>query len=233
MFRSEDKFRGDLERFDKMGFRPVTVTEYLQNKMPLGPGASPMVFTFDDANPDQVKLTPDGKLDPHCFLGIWQEFSKNHPEFPIHATFFVLPSMWGQSKMLDQKLALLKSFGCELGNHTITHPILRRLSDDQVKQEVGEAEIRLSKLGAPTPAPLALPFGSSPKNKTLLEGFDYKGVHIAPTGVFLVGANPAPAPTSPKLNKLRIPRIQAYSGPYGIDYWLDKVDQGSVKLYVQ
>ena len=233
MFRSADKFRADLQRYDRMGFRPVTVSEYLRNQMQLAPGASPLVVTFDDANPDQVKLLPDGKLAPDCFLGIWQEFARTHPEFPIRATFFVLPTMWGQHSLLDKKLSLLKSLGCELGNHTITHPILRKLPDAKVKWEVGEAELRLAKLGVPIPAPLALPFGSSPKNKDLLRGFDYEGTHIAPPGVFLVGAGPARVTTSKKFDHLRIPRIQAYDGPFGIKFWLDEVQKGKVKLYVQ
>jgi hypothetical protein len=232
MFRSPEKFRADLDRFYRMGFRPVTVTEYLANRMPLAPGASPVVFTFDDANPDQVKLNPDETLAPDCFLGIWQDFAKLHPDFPVRATFFVLPTMWGQHALLSKKLGLLKSLGCELGNHTITHTALRKLPDDRVEWEVGEAELRLINLGVPSPAPLALPLGSSPKNKTLLAGFDYKGVHIAPTGVFLVGANPAPARTSPKFDHLRIPRIQACEGLDGLDYWFQQLDRKRVKLYV-
>ena len=48
----------------------------------------------------------------------------------------------------------------------------------------------------------------------------------------LVGADPAPAPNSEKLNPYRIPRIQAYPGPSGSDYWLDLVKKGRLKVYV-
>jgi hypothetical protein len=234
MFRTPDLFRGDLERLDKMGFRPETVTDYLNGSKELAKGASPAVFTFDDSNADQVKLNPDGSLAPDCFLGIWQEFAKTHPEFPIRATFFVLPdTMWGQPKMLPAKLQLLAKLGCELGNHTMTHPILRKLTDEKAEWEIGAAEERLEKLGVPMPASLALPFGVSPRNKSILAGFDYDGKHVAPKAVFLVGANPAPPIGSPKFNRLRIPRIQAYEGPFGIKYWLEKVQGGDVKLYVK
>jgi peptidoglycan/xylan/chitin deacetylase (PgdA/CDA1 family) len=166
-------------------------------------------------------------------LGIWQEFATSHPEFPVRATFFVLPdTLWGQRSMLPAKLALLSKLGCELGNHSMTHPILRKLPDDKVKWEIGEAQERLEKLGVAMPCSLALPFGVSPKNKALLAGFDFDGRHIAPKAVFLVGANPAPAPSSSKFNRLRIPRIQAYDGPLGLKYWLDEVEKGRVKLYV-
>ena len=233
MFRSPDQFRGDLERLYKMGFRPEMVTDYLTGSKGLPVGASPAVFTFDDSNPDQIKLNSDGTLSKDCFLGIWQEFAASHPDFPIRATFFVLPdTMWGQRAMLPAKLALVSKLGCELGNHTMTHPILRKLSDDRVKYEIGAAQERLEKLGVAMPCSLALPFGVSPKNKSLLAGFDFDGRHIAPKAVFLVGANPALPPDSSKFNRLRIPRIQAYEGPFGIKDWLDQVDKGKVKLYV-
>lgn len=232
-FRPTDKFRQDLERLYTMGFRPVNVTDYLENRMPLPKGASPAVFTFDDADPSQIRFNPDGTLDPNCAVGIWQAFAQKHPDFPVRATFFVLPEMWNQKQFVTQKVALLRKMGSELGNHTITHPILRKLSDDRVKEEIGDAELKLKALGVPLPASMALPFGSSPRNKALLKGFDWKGIHVAPKAVFLVGANPAPAPTDPKLNRLAIPRIQAYDGPFGIDYWLDRVQKGEVKLYVR
>jgi polysaccharide deacetylase len=232
MFRTTGDFREDLERLYKDGFRPCTVSDYLSNKMPLPPGASPAVFTFDDANPSQIKLRPDGSVDPDCAVGIWQEFAKEHPDFPVRATFFVLPTMWGQSKMLAQKVALVKQLGCELADHTITHPILSKLSDEKVKREIGEAADNLEKLGTPMPVSLALPFGVSPKNKKLLESFDYNGKHYEMKGVLLVGAEPARSPLDPKFNKYRIPRVQAYSGPFGINEWLDKFEKGSVKVYV-
>src|ERR1044071_6016423 len=47
--RSIVRFRKDLERFFSLGFRPVTLSSYLDNKMDLAPGASPIVFTFDDS----------------------------------------------------------------------------------------------------------------------------------------------------------------------------------------
>ncbi|AIE85631.1 polysaccharide deacetylase [Fimbriimonas ginsengisoli Gsoil 348] len=233
MIRSPKEFRADLERLYKLGFRPCTVSQYLNNQMDMPPGATPAVFTFDDSNPSQLQLRPDGAVDPNCAVGIWQEFAKLHPDFPVRATFYVLPDvMWGQPKMLEKKLALLKSLGCELGNHTVTHPILRKLSDDKVKEEIAVATDRLEKLGVPLPVSLALPFGVSPKNKQLLRGFDYKGKRYVQKAVFLVGAEPACSPMDPKLDRYRIPRIQAYNGPMGLPEWLDKFERGQVKAYV-
>jgi len=233
MERDPADFKKDLESYYKLGFRPCTVSEYLSDKMDLAPGASPMVFTFDDANPSQFQLLPDGSVDPSCAVGIWQAFAKEHPDFPIKATFYVLPTMWGQPNMVQKKVEMLRSWGCELGNHTITHPILRKQTDERVKQELAEASDNLEKLGEKMPPSLALPFGSSPKNASLTHEFDYKGKHYTFKGVMLVGADPAPAPGSKKLNIYRIPRVQACKGPYGIEDWLAKLEKGQVKPYVQ
>jgi hypothetical protein len=233
MYRSPKEFRQDLERLYKLGFRPCTVSQYLDDKMDMPPGATPAVFTFDDSNPSQLQLRPDGSVDPNCGVGIWMDFAKEHPDFPVRATFYVLPDvMWGQPKMLDKKLAVLKELGCEMGSHTVTHPILRKLSDEKVKEEFAGAIDHLEKLGVPQPVSLALPFGVSPKNKALTHEFDYKGKHYTMKAAFLVGAEPAPAPTDPKLDRYRIPRIQAYNGVCSLNEWLDKLEKGQVKPYV-
>ena len=40
-------------------------------------------------------------------------------------------------------------------------------------------------------------------------------------------------PGSPKFSLYKIPRIQATTGPFGLDYWLDKAAKGKVKLYAE
>jgi peptidoglycan/xylan/chitin deacetylase (PgdA/CDA1 family) len=233
-FRTAEQFQSDLERMDKMGWRPITATDYLSDKMNLAPGATPVVMTFDDANADQLQLLPGGTIDPNCFLGIWQTFAKTHPEFPIRATFFILPdSMFGKKADRETKVKLLKDLGCELANHTITHPSLKSRSDAQVEDELGEAAERLTQMGATVPGPMALPFGISPKNKSLLRGFSWHGQNVSFTGVFLVGANPAPPVDSKKFNRYAIPRIQANDGELGLTYWLNLAKSGRVKVYVQ
>lgn len=229
MHRDPKDFRKDLERLYKDGFRPVTATEYLTGKMDLPPGASPVVMTFDDSNPSQFQLKPDGTVDPECGIGIWQAFAQEHPDFPVHGTFYVLPDvMWGQPKMVEGKVKMLKEMGSELANHTMSHPILRKLSDAKATSEITDANARLRKFGVEGPISLALPFGVSPRNKKLVPGLIEKGELSA---AFLVGANPAPPPG--KIKFAGVPRIQAYDGPYGLKEWLDKFEKGNVTVYVE
>ena len=232
-FRSPKAFRFDLKRLYDRGFRPCTVSEYLSGNYPMGPGATPVVFTFDDSHPDQLQLLPDGSVDPNCAVGIWMDFAKTHPDFPVKATFYVIPdTFFGQSRFRDKKIAILKSLGSELGSHTLTHPFLRRVPDLKVKKELAGAIDRLEAMGAELPVSLALPYGSSPKNRSLLKMFKFRGKIYRTKATFLAGANPAPVPGTPGFDAQRIPRIQAYGGPYGLAYWLKLADEGQVNLYV-
>jgi len=232
MFRSPEQFKKDLQRFYDLGFRPVTATEYLDNKMSLPPGASPVVITFDDSQPTQIKLLADGSLDPNCAMGIWQEFAKVHPDFPMKATFFVLPAMWDQPKLRKQKVALVHKWGSELANHTVHHPVLRNLTDERVKQEIAGGVELLEHYGEKGPFLFAMPYGSTPKNRSLIKMFKYHGRVFTIKAAFLVGANPAPSPVSKEFQPSRIPRIIAQPGRWGLDDWLNRLGKKEVKPYV-
>jgi len=224
--RSIVRFKQDLERFYKLGFRPVSLANYLDGKMDLPPGASPVVFTFDDSHPSQFKLNAEGKLDAECTLGIWQAFAQKHPDFPIRASFYILPNTgpWGQPKLADRKFAMLKEWECEVGSHTLTHRSLKSLSGAEVEKELSGAAEYIQERGF-DPFCIALPYGISPKDSGQLRKH-----HRA---ALLVGAGPAPAPTSKSINPMRLPRIQGIDGEFGITYWLDRVQNGKFKPYVQ
>lgn len=231
--RSIVRFQKDLERLYRMGFRPVSLSDYLDGKMDLAPGASPVVFTFDDSQISQFRMLSDGRIDPDCAVGIWRAFAEKHPDFPVKATFFVLPPVpFGQKDELPKKLAYLKEWGCELGSHTASHKILAKLSDAEVKEEFGKAVEFISGLGFPAPV-IALPFGISPKNAGLLMSFEYQGKRYGHRAALLVGANPAPPPGGDNLNPMRLPRIQSIEGDYGLTFWLDKIEKGETRVYVQ
>ncbi|HWD40778.1 MAG TPA: polysaccharide deacetylase family protein [Fimbriimonas sp.] len=234
MFRTPVEFEKDLERFYRDGLRPVTVSQYLANRMPIGPGASPVALTFDDSNPSQLWIEKNGAVDPNCAVGIWMRFAKVHPDFPVRGTFYLLPGPFGQYEWIHTKIRLLRSLGCELGNHTYTHPILRKLSNAGVERELGRAELFLERLGVKPPVTMAYPYGEMPGSKGPIRlGFNYKGRFIRFKAALLAGSEPAPPITSRKFNRIKIPRILATSGEDGIDDWMDRVEAGKVKLYVE
>ncbi len=233
MVRSHKKFRADLERLHRLGYRPVTLAEYSENRMPLPRGASPVVITFDDSHPSQFRLLPDGQIDPNSMVGIWRSFAKKHPDFPVKATFFVLPNgPFGQPKSAERKLELLKEWGCEVGSHTMHHENLAKLTDAQVRKELGESYQFVQSLGF-EPTSLALPFGILPQNRALTEQFTFSGKTYRYWNICLAGSSPAPSPNSARLNRLRIPRVQGYDGLYGIHYWLNRHKKYPSNVYVQ
>lgn len=234
MVRSIDNFKHDLQRLYEEGYRPVLLRDYLDNKIDLPLGMAPVVFTFDDARNSQFRYLPSGEVDPTCVVGIWQEFAKTHPDFPVKATFYVLPTV-GFCGTADgpKKVKALLAMGCEIGNHTVSHPALSKLSDDKVQQELGDCVANIEKLAPGTKVDtVALPMGISPKNKKLLASGSYHGQAYSNRAVLLVGANPAPAPISKRFNPMRLPRIQACEQNSGSTFWLDRIKKGEMGRYV-
>ncbi len=234
MFRTVKQFRADLEFYYKLGFRPVLASEYIANKMPLPPGASPIVMTFDDSNPSQIQLKKDGSVDPKSAVGIWMAFAKEHPDFPVHGTFFSLPdSMWGNPAQKEQKIKILRDLGSEIGNHTVNHPFLNRLSDKRVEYELGRCTEMLEDLGIEPPDLVAVPYGVYPKNSGLLKGFKFHGKKITFAGVFRADGPPARSPEDPQFNKLRIPRMTATKGAGTVIDRMKRIAKGDYPPYVQ
>lgn len=230
--RSIKNFRKDLERLYRLGYRPVTMSEYIDGSFNLAPGASPVVFTFDDSHPNQFKLLPDGRIDPKSAVGIWHAFAQKHPDFPVKATFYVVPSIgFGPKKHLPKKLALLKKWGSELGVHTLSHSDLSTLTDEQVKSEIAGSIEWIEKHGFEART-IALPFGVPPKNRQLLKSFEHKGRTYTLDAAVLAGSGPAPSPYAKDRRFYRMPRIQAIEGLLGITFWLDRAKAGKTPVYV-
>lgn len=234
MCRSAEAFRRDLERLYKENYRPVSLKAYLENRIDAPPGTTPVIFTFDDARESQFRYKPDGTIDPDCAVGILQAFAKKHPDFPLRATFYVLPKVgFGPAAKSAQKMQALLEMGCEIGNHTVEHTSLKTLSDEGVKKELAGCVALVKKLApAAEVETLALPMGISPHNKALLPSGEYAGQKYTNKAVLLVGANPAPSPVSARYNPMRLPRIQACEGDAGITYWLDDLKRHADRRYI-
>ncbi len=235
LFCTPKQFRKDLQTFYDLGFRPILASEYLTNKMPLAPGAMPILLTFDDSNPTQLHINKDGKLDPNCAVGVWKDFAKTHPDFPVHGTFFVLPdTMWGQMhKYRDQKIKILLDLGSEMANHSTSHPQLNRISEQRVHKELASANLKLMSWGQKPPISLALPYGVLPRKTQLFAGYTWQGHKIHFSGVFLAAGPPARAPLDPKFKRYRIPRMAGNWKGDAIGYWVKELKKGKIKPYVQ
>ncbi len=232
--RSIPNFKHDLERLYKENFRPISLSEYLDGKIDLPAGKSPVVLTFDDARKSQFRYLEDGTLDPNCAVAILKGFHEKHPDFALKGTFFILPRRsFDQKESAERKLHELVQMGFEIGNHTVTHPHLNRLSDAKVQWEIATCSAMLKKLVPEAKVEaLAFPGGNVPKNKKLILEGSSEGNAYALRAAFLAAGAPAPPPFAKSLNLMRIVRIVAVEGEGGVTDWLDEFKEGIVKKYV-
>jgi peptidoglycan/xylan/chitin deacetylase (PgdA/CDA1 family) len=232
--RSVAHFKHDLERLYAEGYRPISIEEYITNRIDLPAGTSPVILTFDDSRKSQFKYRADGSLDPDCAIAILNKFQEEHAGWRRKATFFLLPRCAFRQAGSDlMKLKLLVAWGYELGNHTVTHANLRALPDAGVRKEVaGCAQIIHNLVPDATVDALAFPGGRTPRNRALIAVGEWGGFRYANRVGFLAAEGPAPSPVSRKLTPLRIERIQACEGATGVDYWLDFLKTDRFPRYV-
>lgn len=174
--RTPDEFRKDLETLHAQGYYPVNARNLVYNKMDVPIGKTPVVITFDDSLPTQFRIVSgsDGEphIDPDSAVGIMETFSKKNPDWPMRATFFVLPKEgrnsepFGQAEYVSDKFAYLIKNGYEVANHTSTHTSIRGMPVSKLQWELGTA-VKDIKAIAPeaTMDTLALPYGKYPRDK--------------------------------------------------------------------
>jgi peptidoglycan/xylan/chitin deacetylase (PgdA/CDA1 family) len=223
--RSTVNFKKDLENLYALNFRPITYTEFVSKQFNIAPGASPVVITFDDSDPSQYRLLADGKVDPKCAVGIWQEFQKAHPDFEVKGVFFALPThLFGNDQMAGiERCKELIKMGGEIGSHTLTHGWLSKMSDAQVTKEVTESKQFFEKNGIPCNT-LAVPYGAYPKNRKLLGGY---------TSCAMAWGGAAPSCNDPKIKLGSIPRIEGSDRKMCLGWWLERFKIGTATPYVQ
>lgn len=223
--RTPEHFRQDVEMLYANGYYPVPLEEMVSGNLKVPAGKSPFVITFDDSSQGQFRyFKQDGKLviDPNCAIGIMEDFKKKHPDFPLTATFYVLPEipkglrLFGQEEFIKQKLQYLVAHGYEIGNHTYWHQNLGKTDDNGVQKQLALAvkEIQ-SYLPGYNVHTMALPMGVHPKNRVLEHDGEYQGIRYHNDSVMLVGSGPALSPYAVDFNPYKLERIQAGDTPWG------------------
>jgi peptidoglycan/xylan/chitin deacetylase (PgdA/CDA1 family) len=231
--RQPDSFRKDLEDLYSRGYRPVTVGEFVDNKMDVPIGKTPVVLTFDDSLPTQFNIVrgADGQphIDPNCAVGIMETFHKAHPDWPTRATFFVLPEyrtdkrsspvpFYDPNTVADKFDYLLKS-GYEIANHTTTHPQMNRLSADKIQWEIGNAKHSIEQISPKIKLDVvALPYGRLPRKedrKFLLDGTG-GGATYHNKAVILAAYRPVYSPVNYVGKKTAVYQIAPYN-PMGLE----------------
>ena len=240
--RSFENFEKDLEYLYELGYRSVSLKDYLENTIKVPIGCTPIIFTFDDGTMGQFNLVKSGdKLmaNPKSAVGIMEAFYEKHPDFGLNGTFYINGgSFFDGEGTKEERLKYLINKGFEIGNHTNTHVYLNKVSSDTIQKEIGAVSNLVEDLIGYKINSLALPFGISSKeyknyiNKGIYDGREYENKII-----LLVGANPAPSPSSDKLNLLSLPRVRATGGNKRVEcdlyYWLDMMEKNPNMKYVR
>lgn len=233
--RTPAQFTAELERLYVEGYRPVPASALVDGRPETPAGTTPVVLTFDDSQPSQMALRPDGQVEPATAVGILLDFSRTHPGFDPAATFYVNAGAFGGADP-GPALRYLVDHGFELGDHTATHANLADLDDQAVQREIAAGlDVITTAVPAARVTTMALPFGTQPAHPALAhEGSDGERSYRF-SGVFLAGSEPSPSPFSTRFDPFAIPRIRSFGpagGPddngapsFGSGYWLDVLDQ--------
>lgn len=231
--RTPAGFRSDLQALYDRGYRPVNLGDLVAGRINVPKGYSPVVITFDDGTAGQFRYItgPDGKteIDPDSAMGVMLAFHRDHPDWPLRATFFINGDPFQQPGW-QEKLKFIVENGMEIGNHTLNHVYLNKVSASETVEQVGKEQALIdTAVPGYNATTLALPFGAYPAYPDAVRRGTYNGVHYQIRAMALVGAGPMPSPFSPQFDPERIPRIQAVDASlrikYTLPFWLDYFDR--------
>jgi peptidoglycan/xylan/chitin deacetylase (PgdA/CDA1 family) len=231
--RTPANFRADLQRLWEKGYRPVALNDLLDGKINVPAGTTPVVLTFDDSSPGQFRyLEKNGavEVDPDSAVGILEAFAREHPEFGLRATFYVLPAADPPNRLFNQpahegrKLQYLASRGFEIGNHTLWHANLSHYGEETVRKQLAEAQERIARyVPGYRLRTLALPMGAYPREIGWAVRGSVNGIAYQHDAILQVAGGAAPSRFSKSFDALRLPRIQAVESE--ISYWLGYFDK--------
>lgn len=248
--RTIEDFRADLQWLYDHNFYVIPMADFIRDEISAPPGKHPVVLTFDDTTPGQFRLIEqeDGNLlvDPNSAVGVMEEFFRTYDDFGRGGFFALLHfNCFGgdiepdQAQYCHRKLEWLAQNGYEIGHHTWGHQDLYDISDEEFQYQVGELwqwiNEHVPAEGA-RPSMLVMPYGNYPNRDTrqsqremMREGIPYEGEVYQLEAAFMVGAEPAPSPSSAEWDPIWVPRIQAFDDE--LDRWLPLMAEGGVILY--
>ena len=239
--RTPENFRKDLEMLYENGYYPIPLQDLITGNIKVPAGKSPFVITFDDSSAGQFRYLKKGErleIDPQSGVGIMEQFKKEHPDFPLTATFYVLPGtgksrLFAQEEYIQEKLNFLAQNGYEIGNHTYCHENLGKVDDTTVQKQLALAVKEIQKyLPGYQVRSFALPFGVHPQNRILARQGEYQGFKYRHNSVMLVGSGAAPSPYSAEFDPFKMERIQAGDAPWGPKSFVERYRKNPALRFV-
>ena len=249
-YRSEAHFRNDLQMLWDRGYRPVTMRDVANGNINLPAGTSPVVFVFDDSSQGQFYYLPNGEIDPHTMVGMWEAFRAQHAAWSGGGTWCVLPgavhpsNFWGEKKSnevpkaereatIRKKVGFLLERGHEICNHTMWHAQLSKYPDAFVQDQIGSGKDSISVYLPPNYpwTTFALPLGMWPKTRSLAWHGTYRNGKTYDNKVVLeVSGGPQVSPFDTGWNPHSVKRFIA--APNALEHQLAAWDAHPEERYI-
>ena len=217
---SPEDLRAQLEYLYRNDYYPVNFRDLLENNIEVPAGKTPVVLTFDDSSRTQFTMVRDeaGRWvpDPDGAVGVLLAFHREHPDWPMRATWFVLPAadapndLFGQPELTEKKLRFLVDEGMEIGSHTLWHANLALSSPQEVQEQIVRMNRAIREyIPGYSAVSLGVPFGEYPADMSLLRRGSWDGESYTLKGAAEVGGGLAYPPGNRLFSPYRVPRMQA------------------------
>ena len=219
---STREFRDELEYLRSHDYHPINLRDFVRNKIDVPAGKTPVVLTFDDSSDSQFTLIRrDGKWvpDPGGAVGVLADFHARHPDWPLRATWFVLPeadppnNFFGQPRLVRQKLEYLTERGMEIGSHTLYHADLSSIPPEEIRRQLALSIVEIRRrLPAYEVTTLGIPFGQYPVDESLLRSGEWEGHAYAFEAAVEVSGGPSLPPGARGFDPMHVTRVQTGAG---------------------
>lgn len=218
--RTTEAFKKDLEFYYQNGYRMIRLEDYVNGKIDVEAGLSPIVITFDDGLENNIKVTgldADGNIiiDPNSAVGILNEFKNKYPDYNVTATFFVNGKLFNQPDYNEKILKYMVDNNYDIGNHTYSHVDFTSASISETQEEVGSVyEILDEYIKDKYVHIVALPYGTPYRTSSevfpyILNG-EYNNKTYNTISTLRVGWEAEFSPFDSDFDKTFLKRIRAY-----------------------
>ncbi|HAS74798.1 MAG TPA: hypothetical protein DCS67_11700 [Clostridiales bacterium UBA8960] len=237
--RTPDSFRADLELLYERGYRPISMEDYINNRIDIGPGLTPFVLTFDDGSQTNFNILDEDtkEIDPNCSLGIMLELNKKYPDFIPKGIFYLTGRVsFGQAHLVEYKLNYLNENGFEIGNHSYGHESFKNMNTSMIMESLGKNEQAILSIVPDVKIrSLSLPYGIRPNNESAYSALtfgQYGETQYEYTSIVNVGWRPEYPSIHQKFNPFSINRVNSGDDKFELAYWIEHFDQNPQNRYI-
>jgi peptidoglycan/xylan/chitin deacetylase (PgdA/CDA1 family) len=148
-------FERQLSYFQKHGYYTPSLADVLRREGSHAHGNKPLLITFDDGYLDTLEIAAP-LLKRYGFLAIVFII----PNFGLTTNAWDAAKGIPEARLMDKNQVLdLRAMGIEIGVHTLSHPSLPRLGEDELKRELRDCKKAAEDLLREAIISIAYPYG--------------------------------------------------------------------------